>query len=260
MNLPAPLTVVIADDEPLVRRGLRRQLEGRRDFSLVGECRNGLEALKLLRRERPDLVLLDIQMPGLTGFAVVEALEEADRPAIIFVTAYDSYAIRAFDLHAVDYLLKPFDDERLERALARARQRLANGRESAGLPALAALVTLANSREPHLARLLVRSLGRTEVVRVEDVDWFEAADNYVRLHLGARRPVVRETLAALEKRLDPAMFARSHRSAVVNLARVRELRVRPSGDAAVILADGMALPVSRTQRAEFARRLGGRIR
>jgi two-component system LytT family response regulator len=253
-----PLKLVIADDEPLVRRGLRRSLARMPGLIVAAEARDGRAALEAIRRERPDLVLLDIQMPGLTGLEVAEALVEPEAPAVIFVTAYDSFAVQAFALHAVDYLLKPFDDERLATALDRARQRLGSVRDHAGIPGAATLVDLANRRSRYAERLLVRSLDRIEVVDVASVDWFEAADNYVRLHIGARRPVIREPLRELEARLDPDRFARVHRSAIVNLGRVRSITTRGSGDATAQLASGEPVPVSRNHRPEFERRLAAR--
>jgi len=245
------IRVVIVDDEPLVRLGLRRTLKDIPGVELVADCRQGLEALKVIRKEKPDLLLLDVQMPGLTGFDVVDALEEAERPAVIFVTAFDEYAVRAFEIQAVDYLLKPFDDERVTRAIGRARQRLKADGKSAGSADLAGLVSLANDRAPHLERLLVRDRSRTEVIAVSEVDWFEAADNYIRIHLGSRRELTRDTLSALESRLDATRFRRVHRSALVNLARVKSLKVEQSGDAVLTLHSGAQVPVSRTYRKEL---------
>ncbi len=218
------------------------------DVELVADCRHGLEALKVIRKERPDLLLLDVQMPGLTGFDLVDALAASERPAVIFVTAYDEYAVRAFEVQAVDYLLKPFDDERVARGIARARQRLEADRAAAGSADLAGLVGLSNQRAPHLQRLLVRERGRTDVIAVHDVDWFEAADNYVRVHIGGRREVVRESLARLEAGLDPARYARVHRSAIVNLLRVQSLQVQQSGDGVLTLRSGAEIAVSRSYR------------
>lgn len=258
MTTRGALRVVVVDDEPLVRLGLRRTLGTLPGVELVADCRHGLEALKVIRTERPDLLLLDVQMPGLSGFDVVAALEEADRPAVIFVTAFDEYAVRAFEVQAVDYLLKPFDDERVARAIARARLRLQADRVAAGSADLAALVGVANAQAPHLERLLVRERGLTEVLPVNDVDWFEAADNYVRIHLAGRREVMRETLSGLEARLDPTRFIRVHRSAMVNLSRVRGLRVLQSGDAELTLSSGGEIPVSRSYRKALERALAER--
>ncbi|HKV73028.1 MAG TPA: LytTR family DNA-binding domain-containing protein [Gemmatimonadales bacterium] len=258
MKPSAPLRVVVVDDEPLVRVGLRRTLAAIPGVELVADCRHGLEAIKVIRSQRPDLVLLDIQMPGLTGFDVVTALDQAERPAIVFVTAFDEHAVRAFEVQAVDYLLKPFDDERVARAIERARQRLEADRVLAGTTGLAGLVGVLNDRSPWLERLLVRERGRTEVVAIDEVEWFEAADNYVRLHLGARREVVRETLSGLERRLDPARFCRVHRSIIVNLSRVRRLAVAQSGDGEATLQSGASIPVSRGSRKSLEEALAGR--
>jgi two-component system LytT family response regulator len=252
------LRVVVVDDEPLVRLGLRRTLNSLPGVVLVADCRHGLEALKVIRAERPDLLLLDIQMPGLTGFDVVMALDEAERPAIIFVTAFDEFAVKAFEVQAVDYLLKPFDDQRVARAVERARERLRADRAAAGTAGLEGLVGLVNRQSPHLERLLVKDGGRTEVIAVDEVEWFEAADNYVRVHLGRRREVVRETLGGLANRLDPARFCRVHRSAIVNLRRIRELKVLQSGDAEVVLQGGATVSVSRGFRKGLERALAGR--
>ncbi|HTO74192.1 MAG TPA: LytTR family DNA-binding domain-containing protein [Gemmatimonadales bacterium] len=249
---------MVVDDEPLVRVGLRRTLAGIPDVELVADCRHGLEAIKIIRSQRPDLVLLDIQMPGLTGFDVVTALDESERPAIVFVTAFDEHAVRAFEVQAVDYLLKPFDDERVARAIDRARQRLEADRALAGTAGLAGLVGILNERSPWLERLLVRERGRTEVIAVDEIDWFEAADNYVRLHLGNRREVIRETLGGLERRLDPSRFCRVHRSAILNLARVLRLSVEQSGDAEAMLRSGASVPVSRASRRALEAALAGR--
>jgi two-component system LytT family response regulator len=247
------ITAVIVDDEPLVRQGLERLLAGEPDIVLVGVCRNGAEAVETIRRERPALVFLDVQMPELDGVGVLRALGD-DRPtAVIFVTAFDRYAIDAFEHHAVDYLLKPFDDRRFHTALNRARQRLA-ARDETG-PVLERLLTQLNGPR-WLERLPVKLGARVTLVSVEDIDWIEAADNYVRLHVRGERHLLRDTLRALEQRLDPTRFARIHRSSVVNLARIKELVAQPSGDYAVVLTSGIRLTLSRTFRAHFEERLG----
>ncbi|MEO8032069.1 MAG: LytTR family DNA-binding domain-containing protein [Gemmatimonadota bacterium] len=248
MSLDTLIRVVVVDDEPLVRLGLKRTLSAIPAVQLVADCRHGLEALRVIRKERPDLLLLDVQMPGLSGFDLVDALDAVERPAIIFVTAFDQYAVRAFEVEAVDYLLKPFDDERVALAVSRARQRLQHDRAAAGSADLAGLVGLTNQRAPHLQRLLVRERGRTEVIAVNEVDWFEAADNYVRVHLSGRLELVRDTLSGLESRLDPARFIRVHRSAIVQVSRIRSLLVEQSGDAMLTLQSGADVAVSRTYR------------
>jgi two-component system LytT family response regulator len=254
-----PLRVLLVDDEPLVRRGLRAFLAAEPDVTVVGECGDGRDAVRVIRAERPDLVFLDVQMPELDGLGVVDALEEDERPpALVFVTAYDAYALRAFEVHAVDYLLKPFDEGRFRTALARARQRLARADTPApGDPRLEALLRELRPAPAYAERLLVRTASRMLPVPVAAIDWIEAADNYVRLHVGAERHALRETIKGLEARLDPRRFARIHRSTIVNLDRVREVRPLPSGDCVLLLLDGTQLSLSRGYREAFEAGFGG---
>jgi len=234
---------VIVDDEPLARSVVREYASADAGIEIVAECGNGFEAVKAAAELAPDLVLLDVQMPKLDGFEVLELLGR-DQP-VVFITAYDQYALRAFDVHAVDYLLKPFTGERFRTALARARERIAS---HAPDPALAGLAADLRRRPAYLTRLPVRSGGRTVFVDLESVDWLEAADNYVRVHVQRREHLVRETLAALDAQLDPDRFARIHRSVIVNVARIAEVRPTSHGDAEVLLRDGARLAVSRTWR------------
>ena len=251
----AELRILLVDDEPLVRRGLRDFLEGVADAVVVGECGDGAEALAVLGREPVDVVFLDVQMPELDGIEVASALADGG-PAVVFVTAFSEHAIRAFELSAVDYLVKPFDRERFLAALDRVRARR-GGREGELSERLAAL--LAELRRPgsYVERILVRSDGRIRLVPVVEIDWVEAADNYVRLHVGAERHLVRETMASLERRLDPDRFGRIHRSAIVNLASVRELQPTFNGEYAVLLRSGARLTLSRGYRDALLTRLGG---
>ena len=251
--------VIVADDEPLVRRGLRAFIAAERGLELVGEARNGPEAVELIRTERPDLVFLDVQMPQLDGFGVLQALEGQPMPAIVFVTAYDEYAIRAFDVHAVDYLLKPFDEERFRVALLRARARLGEKRTLDLDQRLEAVLSELRAREQYADRLLVKGDGRVTVVQVDEVDWIEAADNYARVHTARGRFLVREPIKALEKKLNPRNFARVHRSAIVNLARVRELQPMFGGEYVIILSTGAKLTLSRGYRDAFRDRLGSEL-
>lgn len=251
--------VVVADDEPLVRRGLRTFIAAEQGLSLVGEARNGREAVKIIRDQRPDLVFLDVQMPELDGFGVLEALEGEPMPVIVFVTAYDEYAIRAFDVHAVDYLLKPFDEDRFRVALGRVRSRLGERRADSLGQRLEAVLAELRAREQYADRLLVKSDGRVTVVQVEDVDWIEAADNYARVHTARGRYLVREPIKALERKLNPRQFARVHRSAIVNLARVRELQPLFGGEYVIILSTGAKLTLSRGYRDAFRDRLGSEL-
>jgi len=229
---------------------------------VIGECGNGLEAVDVIRAEKPDLVFLDVQMPELDGLGVLDALDTDELPpALVFVTAYDAYALRAFEVHAVDYLLKPFDEGRFRTALTRARQRLAgSGPGATTAPPDARLEALLRQLRPAPAYadlLLVRTANRLVPVAVAVVDWIEAADNYVRLHVGAERYALRETIKSLESRLDPRRFVRIHRSTIVSLDRIREVRPQPSGDCTVVLTDGTELTLSRGWREAFEARFGG---
>jgi two-component system LytT family response regulator len=248
--------VLLVDDEPLVRQGLRDFLEDEPDVAVVGECGSGIAALETIARERVDLVFLDIQMPELDGVGVAAALAEQEGPAVVFVTAYSEHALRAFEVNAVDYVLKPFDRERFRAALGRARARLAAGERSALSQRLSAVLAELQRSRGHAQRILVRSDGRIRLVPVGEVDWIEAADNYVRVHAGADRHLVRETMAAMEARLDPARFARIHRSAIVNLACIRELQPTFNGEYAVLLHTGAKLTLSRGYRDSLRSRLG----
>jgi len=250
---PAPLRVLVADDEPLARDCVRLALAGEPGVEVVAECGDGLEAVAAIGRVRPDLVLLDVQMPGLDGFGVVEQVGPDAMPPVVFVTAYDAHAVRAFALHALDYVLKPFTDDRFRDALRHARHQLALAREGELAARLAALLgerraAASGSGSPWAERLLVRRGDRLAFVDVAEVDWLEAAGNYVRVHAGAHQDLVRMTLAGLLERLDPAVFARIHRSAAVNLRRVRELEPWFGGDWRAVMADGRQLRVSRNFR------------
>lgn len=258
------IRALLVDDEPLVRRGMRAFLAAEADIEIMAECRNGREAVAAVAAHSPELMFLDVQMPEMNGLEVLEALGERRPPAIIFVTAFDAYALRAFEEHAVDYLLKPFDEERFRTALARARQRLAAASVAeAGSTSLddtdrrlAALLAELRPRPTYLTRLMVKSGRRVVLVDTADIEWLEAADNYVRVHVAGARHLLRETIRSLEAQLDPAHFIRIHRSAIVNLERVRELRALPSGDWTVVLQGGAQLILSRSYREAFERRLG----
>lgn len=248
------IRVLVVDDEPLVRRGIVALLAEEPGIVVVGEARNGTEALSLIRGTAPDLVFLDVQMPGLDGLGVLAALEPDERPAVVFVTAFDQYAVRAFDLHAVDYLLKPFDDERFRTALARVRGRLQRGEAATERAAVAALLAELRGTTAGPDRLAVREHGQIVLVPVDEIDWIEAADNYVRLHRGGHYHLLRESLGRLEETLDRRRFARIHRSAMVNLTRVRALEPVPGGEYDVILTDGRRLTLSRGYRDRFQER------
>lgn len=243
-----PVSVLIVDDEPLARDGVRLHLELESDFEVVGEAGSGEEAVALIQDLSPDLVFLDVQMPGIDGFGVIEAIGAEQMPVTIFVTAYDQFALKAFDAHALDYLLKPFDAERFRAAVARAREQLRARRLGDVEGQLAALLGELRGRREYLERIVVRSGGRILILRVEDIDWLEAASNYVRIHASGRQYLLRETMSNLEARLDPARFVRIHRSTMVRLDRIRELEPLFQGDYVLILEDGTRLTSSRGYR------------
>jgi two-component system LytT family response regulator len=245
------LRVLVVDDEPLVRDGLRTLLERESDVRLLGEARNGDEALDRIRELRPDLVLLDVQMPGMDGLAVVESLEPDERPAFVFVTAHSEYAIKAFEVHAVDYLLKPFDAERFATALSRARVRMAAGNADR----LEELLATLRPARAYPEQLLLKHEGTVVVVPANDIDWVEAADNYVKVHTRTGRYMVREALKQVEAKLDPARFARAHRSAIVNLSRVKSLEPLAAGEYVITLTTGIRLTLSRGFRDPFKSRV-----
>jgi two-component system, LytTR family, response regulator len=250
------LRILLVDDEPLVRQGLRDFLEGVPDAVVVGECGDGAEALRLLAREPVDLVFLDVQMPELDGVAVAATLAQSDGPAIVFVTAYSEHAIRGFEVNAVDYLLKPFDRPRFLAALDRVRARRAAGERTELTDRLASVLAALERPAGYAERVLVRSDGRIRLVPVAEIEWIEAADNYVRLHTAGERHLLRETMASLESRLDPARFGRIHRSAIANFAGIRELQPTFNGEYAVLLHSGARLTLSRGYRDALLERLG----
>jgi two-component system LytT family response regulator len=248
--------VLLVDDEPVARRRLGRLLREDRDIEIAGECGDGASAVAAVRTLEPDLVLLDVQMPEMDGFDVLQALGAERLPAIIFVTAFDRYALRAFEVHALDYLLKPVDCERLARAIARARARLAESRGGALDPRVLALLEGFAAERRFLTRMPVRTGGRLLVVPMSDVDYITAADNYVTLHAGGQEHLVRDTMGRLERELDPARFVRIHRSTIVQVDRIRELLPDFHGDFTMILVDGSRVQLSRTYRARVEQVLG----
>ena len=252
----AKLRALIVDDERLARQKLRRLLTEEPDVEVVGDCGSGAEAVEAIRAERPDLVFLDVQMPGLDGFGVLREVGPGQAGRVVFVTAHDEHAVRAFEVEALDYLLKPFDRARFRQALDRARRERRQGLEEK-LAALLERVERVERPAERLERILVGSGGRMTFLKLREVDWIEAADNYVRLHAGREAHLVRETLRRLEPRLDPHLFLRIHRSAIVNLESVAEVRSLFHGDYDVLLRNGTALPVGRTYRDRLLQRMGG---
>jgi two-component system LytT family response regulator len=238
---------LIVDDESLARERLRQLLLAEPEIELLGECADGNEAVAALREKKPDLVFLDIQMPELDGFGVLEAIGSEMTPVIVFVTAYDKFALRAFEVHAADYLLKPFDRERFQTALRRALERVKH-RDSDVQQKQTALLTELRPPAKMPERLAVKSGGRVVFVKVSDIDWIEAAHNYVELHVGKESHLLRETLNAIEARLSPEKFARISRSAIVNIERVKELQPLFHGEYTVTLQNGTRVTLSRRYR------------
>lgn len=252
----ARIRSLIVDDEPLARARIRELLERESDIEVVGECADGQAAVRDIAAMVPDLVFLDVQMPALSGFGVLERLGTGPLPCIVFVTAYDAYALRAFEVHALDYLLKPFDRERFQRALQRVRDTLQHRKTGEVDRRLQELLAELAEGKRYLTRVVVKGDGASVLIQAGDVDYIESAGNYVRLHVGAERFLLRETMAALEESLNPAQFVRIHRSTMVNLDRVRGFEPYFHGDYVVRLHDGRTLTLSRTFREKVEERLG----
>ncbi len=249
-----PMRTLLVDDEPLARQRLRTLLQRESDVDVVAECGDGEQAVAAIAEHRPDLVFLDVQMPLLDGFDVLESLEPEERPVVVFVTAYDQYALRAFEVHALDYLLKPFDRDRFQKTMQRVRAELQRGNRGAD-PRLTSLLEEVKTRKP-AERLLIKSSGRVYFLRVEDIDWIEAAGNYARLHAGSEMHLLRETMNGLETRLDAQKFLRIHRSTIVNIERIKELHPWFHGDYQVVLHDGTELTLSRSYRPKLQELFG----
>lgn len=246
-----PFQVLIVDDEPLAREGLRILLSEDTDISAISEAKNGVEAVEAIRTRPPDLVLLDVQMPEMDGFSVVREIGAENMPAVVFVTAHDQFAIRAFDINAIDYLLKPVTAERFATALNRVKQRLEPGHSAdTGREILSLLETIAAPRQ-YVKRLAVRSASKTVFVDVDDIDWIEAAENYVQLHTAHSRHLLLVAMSTLEKSLDPAVFMRIHRSIIVNLKRVKELQPAMHGEYVLTLENGTRLQSGRSYSARL---------
>lgn len=262
--------VLVVDDEPLARAKILRLLRGRGDSIVVGTCNTAAQATEAIRHSQPDLIFLDIQLPDRDGFSVLEEVGADAVPAVVFVTAYDEFALRAFEAHAIDYLLKPYDAERFDIAYERARVWLAGGAARGADPRLRGLVEAASRSRAgqavadggleYLAKLLVPSPAGEAVVPVAEVDWLQAAGNYIEVHRAGTTYLLRESLTALEASLDPANFARIHRRAIVNLSRIEEVRPLASGDCTLVLRGGMELRMSRLYRPAVRAALGASLR
>ena len=250
------IRTVIVDDEPLARRGIRAHLKEERDVEIIAECGNGNDAVRVISELAPDLVFLDVQMPELDGFGVLEAINLEHLPSVIFVTAYDKYALRAFEVHALDYLLKPFDVERFNRAMERARTQIERRSISDLSHRLQSLIDDLQTNQKYAERLVIKSAGRIFFLGVEEIDWVEAADNYVRLHSGSNTHLLRETMNSLEKKLDPAQFLRIQRSTIINVRRIKELHPLFRGEYEIVLRDGTRLASGRGYRTRLQELFG----
>lgn len=246
------IRALVVDDEPFARERVRRLLERDGEVAVIGECKDGYEAVTVIEEQTPDLLFLDVQMPGKDGFEVLTDISADKTPIVIFLTAYNRYAVRAFETAALDYLLKPFDEERFAKALARAKIRLASLPQTEDeLP-----TAIPDASYTHLERIIIRTGGRVLFRSTDEIDWIEAYGNYVRLHFGKSAYLLRETIGNLEARLDPANFARIHRSTIVQVNRIREMQPQLAGQYLAILRDGTKLTLSRRYRKNLKHPLG----
>jgi two-component system LytT family response regulator len=271
------IRTLIVDDEPAARAGIRELLAGDAEVVVAGECTNGREAVAAIHDAAPDLLFLDVQMPELDGFGVLREVGTDGVPSVVFVTAYDQYALRAFEVHALDYLLKPFSDDRFRESLERAKVQVRHGRLGQLSKKLAALLdsygaapvpatgaaSAAPAAEPqpraYLERLVVKSGGKVTLLRVDEIEWIDADGDYARIHVGKAWHLLRETMKRLELQLDPARFVRIHRSTIVNLEKVKELQPFFRGEYVAVLHSGVTLKLSRGYRANLEARLGRTI-
>jgi two-component system LytT family response regulator len=251
------IAALIVDDEPLARKFVRRMLEKHSAVEIVGECGNGNEAATAIKEKKPDLVFLDVQMPEMDGFTTLETLSAQSLPQIVFVTAYEQYAIRAFEIYALDYLLKPFDQPRFDKAMTRVYEKNVD-REQANTERkqIAALLENVSQKSPYLERLVVKTGGRIIFLKTSEIDWIQADDKYAHLHTGNKSHLVRQTLGALEAQLDPQKFIRIHRSAIVHIERIQELQPMFAGEHTVVLENGTKLTLSRSYKNKLFEILG----
>jgi two-component system LytT family response regulator len=250
------IRTLVVDDEPIARERILSLLQQENDVEVIGQCADGVQAVSAIQQQSPDLVFLDVQMPGCDGFGVIQNIGADRMPTVVFVTAYDEYALRAFEVHALDYLLKPFGKDRFQETLKHARESLERRRAGDLGRRLLALVHDLKPEQQRLDRLVVKSGGRVFFLRTDEIDWIEAAGNYVRLHVGTSSHLLRETMNAIEGRLDPEKFFRIHRSRIVNMERIQELQPWLNGEYAVLLRTGTRLTLSRGYREKLQERLG----
>jgi two-component system LytT family response regulator len=253
------IKALIIDDEPPARSVIRRMLAEDSGIEIVGECSNGIEATKSIGEHNPDLLFLDIQMPEMNGFELIQSFDERNFPAVIFITAYDQYAVRAFEVSAVDYLLKPFDHERLETAVAKARQNLEERGFNERNEQVVKLLKKLNTENEFLKRFIIKDNGRVIFVPATDVDWIKSDGNYLLIHTAHKKHIIRDTMKNIETRLDPNKFFRIHRSTIVNIDRIKELQVHFNEKHLVILQNGKELILSRRYRDKLSKKLGASI-
>jgi two-component system LytT family response regulator len=254
--MTALIRVLIVDDEPLARGVLREMLQSDPEVVIVGECGNGKEAVEAIKELNPDLLFLDIQMPEMGGFEVLDALDEGQAPHLVFVTAYDQYAVRAFEVHALDYILKPFDRERFEVSWQRAKAQVLRERNGGVEQKILSLLEDLKAGTKYLERLVIKSSGRIYFLETNEIDWIQAEGNYVSVHTGKKSHLLRETITSLENQLDPKKFLRIHRSAIVRIDRIKELQPWFHGEYHVVLNDGTQLTLSRNYRDRLQEALG----
>ncbi|HLV87786.1 MAG TPA: LytTR family DNA-binding domain-containing protein [Candidatus Sulfotelmatobacter sp.] len=253
------IRTIIADDESLARKKLRMLLGMESGIQIVAECSDGKQVVDAVLTEKPDLLLLDIQMPGSDGFQVLDTIPADLMPIVIFTTAYDQYAIRAFDAHALDYLLKPFNQERLHRSIQRVKTELLKSHEQTVRERLLSLLSTTKAGSEPLRRLVIRTSGRVVFLDLNEIDWIEAAANYVKLHCGKDSYLLREGIGHLASKLDPERFVRIHRSSIVNVSRIRELQPCESGEYIAVLKNGKELSCSRGCRPQLLRFIAGNV-
>jgi two-component system LytT family response regulator len=251
------IRVLVVDDQPMARERLVSLLKAEPDVELTSTAGSGPEAVEQIRDAAPDLVFLDLQMPELDGFGVIEAVGVDRMPPTVFVTAYDEYAVRAFEVQALDYLLKPFGRQRFQSALQRARRHLERERSGALADRLAALLRTGRAPGEPIERLMVKTGGRVSFVEIDQIDWVEAEGNYVRIHVGSDTHLLRETMGTLLQKLGERRFFRIHRSRIVNVAQIREIRIAGGGDYQVVLQDGIKLGLSRLYRDALQQHMSG---
>lgn len=250
------IRVLLVDDEPLAREMIREMLENDPEVEIVGECVNGAEAVEAIKEHAPDLLFLDVQMPEASGFEVLETVKNGQMPHVIFVTAYDQFAVRAFEVHALDYLLKPFDRERFETSWQRAKGQILKERSGRIDERILTLLEELKAGSTYLERLVIKSAGRVSFLEVDDIDWVEAEGNYVSVHSGKKTHLLREAIGSLEAQLDPKKFRRVHRSAIVRIDKIKELQPWFHGEYRIILHSGDELMLSRNYRENLQEVLG----